>query len=39
MAAGVSDTLLDMEWIAELVEAAAPNPGPRGHLEELDVGG
>lgn len=30
MAAGVSDTLRDMEWIAELVAAAAPKPGPRG---------
>ena len=30
MAAGISDTLRDMEWIAELVEAAAPKPGPRG---------
>lgn len=30
MAAGVSDTLWSMEDIAELVEAAAPKPGPRG---------
>jgi IS1 family transposase len=30
MAAGVSDALHDMAWIAELVEAAAPKPGPRG---------
>lgn len=30
MAAGVSDTLRHMEWIAELVEAAALKPGPRG---------
>lgn len=30
MAAGVTDTLRDMAWIAELVEAAAPTPGPRG---------
>ena len=30
MAAGVSDTLRDMAWIAEMVEAAAPKPGPRG---------
>jgi hypothetical protein len=30
MAAGVTDTLRDMAWIAELVEAAAPKPGPRG---------
>jgi hypothetical protein len=30
MAAGVSDSLRDMEWIAELIKAAAPKPGPRG---------
>jgi hypothetical protein len=30
MAAGVSETLRDMEWIAALVEAAAPKRGKRG---------
>ena len=30
MAAGVSDTLHDMEWIVELIDARAPKPGPRG---------
>lgn len=30
MAAGVTNTLRDMEWLAELVDAAAPKPGPRG---------
>jgi hypothetical protein len=30
MAAGVADTLHDMEWIAGLIEAVAPKPGPRG---------
>jgi IS1 family transposase len=30
MAAGLTDTLHGMEWIAELVEAAAPKPGQRG---------
>ena len=30
MAAGVSDTLMDMGDIADLVEAAAPKPGRRG---------
>jgi IS1 family transposase len=30
MAAGVSDMLRDMKWIAALVEATAPKPGPRG---------
>ena len=30
MAAGVTDTLRDAEWIVGLVDAAAPKPGPRG---------
>ena len=30
MAAGVSDTLYDMEWIVGLIDANAPKPGPRG---------
>ena len=30
MAAGVTDVLRDAEWIVELVDAAAPKPGPRG---------
>jgi hypothetical protein len=30
MAAGISDTLHSMEWIAGLIDAAAPKPGPRG---------
>jgi hypothetical protein len=30
MAAGVTDRLWNMEDLAELVEAAAPKPGPRG---------
>lgn len=30
MAAGVSDTLRDMEWIVGLIDARAPRPGPRG---------
>lgn len=30
MAAGVSDHVWSIEEIAELVEAAAPKPGPRG---------
>lgn len=29
MAAGVSDTLHDMEWIVGLIDARAPKPGPR----------
>jgi IS1 family transposase len=34
MPAGVSATLRDMEWIAGLVEAAAPTPGPRGQYKK-----
>lgn len=30
MAAGISDTLHDMEWIVGLLDARAPKPGPRG---------
>jgi len=30
MAAEVTDTLHDVAWIVELVEAATPTPGPRG---------
>ena len=30
MAAGLTDTLYDVGWIAELVEATLPPPGPRG---------
>ncbi|MBT3361563.1 MAG: DDE-type integrase/transposase/recombinase [Rhodospirillales bacterium] len=30
MAAGVSDTLRDIEWIVELIDTRAQKPGPRG---------
>ena len=30
MAAGISDTLHNMEWIVGLIDARAPKPGPRG---------
>ena len=30
MAAGATEVLRDAEWIVELVDAAAPKPGPRG---------
>lgn len=30
MAAGVSETLHDMEWIVDMIDARAPKPGPRG---------
>jgi hypothetical protein len=34
MAAGVADRLWSLEDIAELVEAAAPKPGPRGRYKQ-----
>ena len=30
MAAGVTGTLRDMEWVVSLIDARAPKPGPRG---------
>ena len=36
MAAGVSTTLHDMTWLAELIEAAAPAPKPRGPYWKKD---
>ena len=30
MAAGVTDTLRDMEWVVSLIDASALKPGPRG---------
>jgi len=38
MAAGVTDTLRDMEWLAELVDSAAPKPGPRGPYKKNAMG-
>ena len=34
MAAGVSDTLRDMEWIVGLIDARSPKPGPRGSYKK-----
>ena len=34
MAAGVSDTLHDMTWLAGMIEAAAPKAGPRGPYKQ-----
>lgn len=36
MAAGVSDTLRDVEWIVSLIDARAPKPGPRGPYKKTD---
>jgi len=38
MAAGVSDTLHDMEWIVGLIDARTPKPGPRGPYKKRDGG-
>jgi IS1 family transposase len=37
MAAGISDTLWSMTDLAEMVDAAAPKPGPRGPYKKDDV--
>jgi hypothetical protein len=37
MAAGVTDHLLDVEWIASLIDARAPKPGPRGPYRKRSV--
>ena len=36
MAAGVTNTLHDMTWLAGIVEAAAPKTGPRGPYKKKD---
>ena len=36
MAAGVSDTLHDMTWLAGIIDAAAPAPKPRGPYRKKD---
>lgn len=36
MAAGVSDTLHDVEWVVGLIDARAPKPGPRGPHKRSD---
>jgi hypothetical protein len=37
MAAGVSETLHEVEWIVSLIDARAPKPGPRGPYKKLAV--
>lgn len=36
MAAGVTDTLRDMTWLAEMVEASLPKSGKRGPYRRKD---
>ena len=36
MAAGVTDTLRDMTWLASIIEAAAPKSGPRGPYKKKE---
>jgi hypothetical protein len=35
MAAGLSRTLYDVEWIVSLIDARAPKPGPRGPYRKI----
>ena len=37
MASGLSDTVRDVDWIAGLVEARDPKPGPRGPYKKRQV--
>ena len=36
MAACVTDTLHDMAWLVEVIDAAAPTPKPRGPYRKKD---
>ena len=38
MAAGVSETLRDVEWIVSLIDARAARPGPRGSYRKREIG-
>ena len=37
MAAGVTDTLRDVEWIVGLIDERAPKPGPRGPYKKSQI--
>lgn len=37
MAAGISDTLRDVEWIVSLIDARATKPGPRGPYKKTEI--
>ena len=39
MAAGISKTLHDMEWIVGLIDANTPKPGPRGPYKKRESSG
>jgi hypothetical protein len=39
MAAGISGTVRDMDWIVGLIDAAAPNLGPRGQYKPRTITG
>ena len=34
--AGVTDTLRDMSWLADMIDASLPKPGPRGPYRKKD---
>ena len=36
MAAGVTDTLHDVAWLVQVIDAAAPAPKPRGPYRKKD---
>ena len=36
MAAGITDTLRDVEWIVDLIDTNTPKPGPRGPYKKRD---
>ena len=38
MAAGLTSTLHDIDWIVELIEARTPAPGPRGPYKKKAQG-
>lgn len=37
MAAGVTNTLHDMAWLANMIDASLPKPGPRGPYKRRRV--
>lgn len=39
MAAGLSDTVRDVDWIVGMIDASAPKPGPRGPYKQVRIEG